>query len=205
MANLKPEESFTPTLAKALGGDELIVVKEAAGGLPIRRWFKNWQQPPGQEPNAAADKVPNGNAYDRLLPKVKAAIAGKTPDTVTFVWMQGENDARMKWGEVYATSLTGLMAQLRTDLARQDINFVIGRISDFDNENKQYPHWTIVREAQVKVAAADPRAAWIDTDDLNGPKNNLHCTPEGYRILGERFATKALELLRKNNAVNPRP
>jgi hypothetical protein len=37
----------------------------------------------------------------------------------------------------------------------------------------------------------------VDTDDLNGPKNDLHYTKEGYEELGRRFATKAADLVSK--------
>ncbi len=41
-----------------------------------------------------------------------------------------------------------------------------------------------------------PRGAWIDTDDLNGDKNELHYRKEenGSIALGRRFAAKAIEL-----------
>ena len=46
-----------------------------------------------------------------------------------------------------------------------------------------------------KVAAQDPRGAWVGTDDLNGEKNDLHCTKDGFVELGRRFAAKSVELL----------
>jgi hypothetical protein len=190
MVGLNPDVSFTPAVTKALSGDDVIVVKDAAGGQPIRRWYKKWKPAKGQGPKAT------GDLYDRLMAKVRAAVEGKTPRTVTFVWMQGERDAREKHGEVYAASMRGLVDQLEKDLGRKDVNFVIGRLSDFDNGNRRYKHWTLVREAQVAVAEASPRGAWIDTDDLNGPKNGLHYTKDGYKTMGERFAEKAIELIR---------
>ena len=119
--------------------------------------------------------------------------------------MQGEEDARERYGEVYAASLKGLLDQLANDLGRNDINFVIGRISDFDLENREYPHWTLVRKAQVEVAEAYPRGAWVCTDDLNDGlsrkgkeiNNDLHYSAEGYRTLGRRFAEKSIDLINK--------
>ncbi|MBL7139607.1 MAG: hypothetical protein ISS74_01725 [Planctomycetes bacterium] len=131
--------------------------------------------------------------YDRLMTKVKAAVEGKKPDTITFVWMQGERDAREKHGDVYAASMAGLVEQLLSDLGRKDVNVVIGRLSDCNTD----AHWTMVRQAQVQAAEADPRGAWVDTDDLNGPSNALHYTKQGYAELGKRFAAKAVELIRK--------
>jgi hypothetical protein len=58
-------------------------------------------------------------------------------------------------------------------------------------------HWDAVRAAQQQVAESDPLARWVDTDDLNGPKNDLHCDQAGYAEFGRRLAAKAVELLAK--------
>jgi hypothetical protein len=68
------------------------------------------------------------------MKKVGEAIEGEKIEAVSVIWMQGERDAHEGWGKVYAASLKGLIEQFREDLGREDINFVIGRISDFDNE-----------------------------------------------------------------------
>ena len=119
--------------------------------------------------------------------------------------MQGEKDARMKWGDVYEASLLGLYEQLSGDLGRDDVNFVIGRLSDFDLADTRYPHWTMIREIQVNLAKTNARFAWVDTDDLNDGlnrrgqriQNDLHYSAEGYRTLGTRFASAALKLLKQ--------
>lgn len=200
MDGLQPEISFTPAVESEFGKDNVIVVLDAESSQPIRRWYKKWKPKDGNEPKAT------GDLYDRLLTKVSMAIKGKEVQAVTFIWMQGEQDANEQHGEVYAASLKGLLEQFSNDLERNDINFVIGRISDFDLENKQYPHWTLVRKAQVEVAEADPYGAWVDTDDLNDGKsrtgkeitNDLHYSAEGYITLGRRFAEKAIYLINKN-------
>jgi len=200
MERLNPDESFRPTIVGKFGTDNVIVIKDSLGGQPIRRWYKNWKPAQGDEPKAT------GDLYDRLMNKVKAAIKDQNIKTVTFIWMQGERDARESLGDVYAASLAGLLGQLKNDMQRQDINFVIGRISDFDLDNKNYPHWTKVREAQVKFAESNKRYAWIDTDDLNDGvnqegkeiKNDLHMSVEGYKTLGRRFAEKAIALIGNN-------
>jgi len=198
MVGLRPEESFTPAVEAEFGKSNVIVVKDAQGGQPIRRWYKKWKPARGEGPAAT------GDLYDRLMTKVTAAIKGQKIKTVTFIWMQGERDAREKHGEVYAASLKGLLDQLAADLRRDDIDFVIGRLSDFDMENKRYPHWTYLRTVQVEFAEASPRGAWVDTDDLNDGRNrrgkeiqnDLHYSAGGYRELGRRFAGKAIDLIR---------
>jgi hypothetical protein len=192
MAGLNPDLSFTPAVKKAFAGDEVIVVKSAQGGQPIRRWYKNWKAPANIELKPRPGEKGNGDLYDVLLTKVQGAIAGKKIDTVTFVWMQGEADAQRGLASVYEESLRGLIKQLRDDLKRPDLTFVIGRLSDYKNGSAG---WDTVRAAQEKVAREDMLGAWVDTDDLNGPKNDLHYNREGYVELGSRFAAKSLELL----------
>lgn len=247
MARLDPNEAFTPAVNQAFGKDNVIVVHDAKGGQPIRRWYKKWKSANAEEPAPAA-KAPapsrpsarrskrdtaedrttdrstraaarakrrssnrrtaapaaNGDLYDRMMKTVATATKAQTIKTVTFIWMQGEADSKSD-GEVYAASLRGLIDQLGIDLGRTDVNFVIGRLSDHAMDNRRFPHWTMVREAQVEVAESDPRHAWVDTDDLNsgtstkGKKveDDLHYSVEGYKILGQRFATAAISLIKK--------
>jgi hypothetical protein len=216
MVGLDPDISFTPAMKKAFPGDEIVVIKDAMGGQPIKRWYKQWQPansglPAAADPPArknarpagaakgkkqpAAKPTANGDLYARLMSKVRPAINGKKIDSVSFVWMQGERDVKDGQSAVYADSLRGLIKQLRDDLNRPDMTVVIGRLSD------QYvgkPHGDAVRNAQVEVAKEDKLADWVDTDDLNGPKNAVHYTKDGYATLGERFAQKTIELLNKS-------
>lgn len=197
MAGHRPDEAFTPAVEKAFGKERVVVVQDALGGQPIQRWYKGWKSPSGETPEKT------GDLYDRLLSKVRPAIEGKKLASVSFFWMQGERDAKMKWGDVYEESLLGIYKQLSKDLERDDIFFIIGRLSDFDMKNQKYPEWTRVREIQVKVAGSDPKFDWVDTDDLNdgvnrkGKKisNDLHYSAEGYRIFGTRMAEKAIALI----------
>lgn len=200
MAGLKLEESFTPAINAKFGDENVIIVKNAVGGQPIRRWYKDWKPVKGDEPIAKPD------LYDTLMTKVFSAIDNKKIASVTFIWMQGERDAREKHGEVYEESLIGIYKQLSNDLERKDINFIVGRLSDFDMQNKKYAHWTMIRDIQVKVAESSPRFDWINTDDLNDGlnrrgkeiKNDLHMSSEGYIIMGKRFAEKSIALIEGN-------
>lgn len=204
MQGLDLNLSFIPAVEAEFGKEGVTVVKDALGGQPIRRWFKAWKPAEGQA--SPADMKGIGTLYDRLMKKLKTETRGKQFDTVTFCWMQGEKDAKQGHGEVYAASLRGLIQQLSADLKRSDVNFVIGRLSDFALDSEKIPDWNVVRDAQVKVADASPRGAWIDTDDLNDGtnssgrtiKNDLHYSVEGYKVLGQRFAEKAIELIKPN-------
>jgi len=118
--------------------------------------------------------------------------------------MQGERDAKLGWGNVYEKSLAGLIKQLKDDLGRDDVNIVIGRLSDFDKDGKEIPDWPLVREIQMRVAK-QVGGAWINTDDLNtGLARNgkdyvddLHYAAAGYPIFGKRMADAAIKMIKK--------
>ncbi len=197
MAGLKPLQSFTPAVVKQFGKEKVIVVHDAHGGQPIRRWFKDWK------PEGGAAPAGNGDLYDRLMKKVATATKGQEIASVTFLWMQGENDARQSQGAVYEASLKGLVQQISDDLKEERVNVVIGRLSDFGNDNPTFPHWEMIRKNQEKVATDADHGAWVDTDDLNDGltrqgkevKNDLHYTAEGYITFGKRLADAAIKLI----------
>jgi len=207
MVGLKPEVSFTPAVTNAFGKDNVIVVKDAYGGQSIRSWVKaNHEFPP---PTTGRVPKVRGELYGRLMEKVKTATAGQSLKTVTFVWMQGESDLNNK---SYDTYLKELLGQLEADLAFDKINLVIGRISDagihpekpLEGKHKRmFEGAQAIRRTQVEFAESYARGAWVDTDDLNNKKqgdtmvDDLHYTPEGYIVLGQRFAEKAIELITK--------
>lgn len=202
MVGLKPEVTFTPAVEKAFGKEQVIVVKDAQSGCPIRGWVKDWKPAPGT--TAPRDKSPHGKLYDRLMEKVTTAIEGQQIASVTLVWMQGERDAKEGHGEVYEQSFRSLLGQLKKDLGREDVAFVIGRISDHGLKGGgKYPQWPMVRDAQVKLGEGNPMGAWVDTDDLNGGGDSLHYGAAGYRMLGERFAEAAIRLVKEREKVSP--
>lgn len=94
MVHLNPEVSFTPLLEEEFGKENVIIVKDAKGSQPIRRWYKNWKPLVGDEPKVRHE------LYDVLINKVYSAIVNENIETITFIWMQGERDAREKQGEV---------------------------------------------------------------------------------------------------------
>lgn len=196
MAGLKPEKAFLPELKKLLPDSDIQHVKFAKGGQPIRKWVKTFDE------IAAKSKLPAKNDpgafYDQTLKVARAKIATKAPKTITFLWMQGERDAKENLSAAYEESMKTLIANLRKDLDAPKMNFVIGRLSDFSTSE----HWEAVRAAQVKVAKDDSRGSWVDTDDTNNkmkndkPHNDLHYTKEGYDLFGQRLARQAVLLIK---------
>ncbi|GAB5402954.1 MAG: hypothetical protein Aurels2KO_11850 [Aureliella sp.] len=201
MNGLNPGDTFIPAVEQRFGAEDVIVVKDSHGGQPIRRWDKGWKS---DDPKKQG---PIGDLYDQLMTKVNAAIADREIQTVTFLWMQGEKDAREKNADVYRESFLRLLDQLRKDLDHPNVNSIIGRLSDFGNKNPNYPDWNKMRRVLVELADSSKRSAWVNTDDLNDGKNrkgkvikdDLHYSVEGYREFGRRLAQAAIERLQRTD------
>ena len=197
MVGLDPNVSFTPAVTKAFGAESVIVVKDAHNSQSISRWVKGWKSAHGQP------RTGSGDLYDRMLSTVNDAVGGRELESVTLVWMQGEADAAGNQVPVYKASLDGLLDQLSQDLKRDDIRFVLGRLSDYSLDSGKHPQWQAMRDLQVAYAEASQLRDWVDTDDLNNktdPRtgratNDVHYTKEGYRIFGQRLAEKAIGLI----------
>lgn len=198
MVRLDISTTFAPAIHRAFGEENVIIVKDAHSGQPIRRWHHRWKRRKTDAPEQM------GDLYDRLMQKVAAATNGESFETVTFVWMQGERDARENTAYQYARSMSGLLSQLESDLRRDKINLVIGRLSDFKSE--LYRDWNRIRKIQERIADERPRTKLVNTDDLNDGlnsegqlvKDDLHMSIEGYNELGRRFAEAALDLINES-------
>lgn len=208
MAGMKPEAGFVPEAGKQFADGEVVYVKVASGGVPIRLWVESWNEIAKKH---GLTTMSNGTKfYKPILDQVAAKLNGSTPKTITFCWMQGERDAKEGLHAAYEDAMKQLIADLRRDLKHPEMYFVIGRISDHGAPD--FKEWQSVRDTQVKVANADPRGAWVDCDDLNDiPKdgkttNDLHYTADGYKVLGERYARQAKLLIGgKKPAADGRP
>ena len=206
-----PADVFKAVVAKAFGEENVSVAKHAKTGAAIRYWDKDFPWPedagipqgrrkPGKKKKTREEFLAEfGNLYVKLLTAVTKQAEGKTYDTVTFVWMQGESDSNRDPKD-YTKSFDRVVARLKNDLKIKSMNIVIGRLSDCGNDAE---HWIKFREGQEKYAEEHPNCEWIDTDDLNDnvmkdrtTRNDLHYTKEGYKTLAKRFAAKAIKLIK---------
>lgn len=189
---------FSAKVEEAYGKENVTIAMSMKSGRGIRYWCADYRYPNNHKPSEQEQRD-NGSLYPPLIAAVKAAAGDQTFATVTFLWMQGESDAGRSYADVYAESFLKLFQRLKTDLKRDDVRFVIGRLSDFDMNNQKHPHWTKMREVQVQLAEGHKDGAWIDTDDLIQEQpnavGNLHYGPQESIKLGERFAAKAIEMI----------
>ena len=211
--------TFEPRVFEEYGQENVLIVKEAIGGRPLRMWVHDWAPAANWkvDPNIPGTKPPtkeeNGVMYKSMMEKIAAETRGAKPKAIAFCWMQGERDARERHSAVYEKSLKRLFSQLKEDFPGIPTVFVIGKLSDFGKDNRQefYPEWEEVCRAQENVARDTLNCTIFSTDDLNtgaSPPHwktkevtqrvdDLHMTAEGYRILGSRFAEESIKLLKK--------
>ncbi len=195
-------QSFEEAVTKVFGKESVTVVTYSQPSQPIRQWYKNWTPPEGTDFQLKEGEK-NGVLYDKLLETVRKKAGDRKFSTVTFVWMQGEADGQAGWGAVYEKSFLGIIDQLKADLKRDDIRFVLGRINDHRPNGKFSPGKAAVREVQVKLGKEHANGTWVDTDDLNAginpwsvyEANGEHFPNAGYRTLGQRFASAACKLI----------
>ncbi|MDB4573701.1 sialate O-acetylesterase [bacterium] len=190
--------AFTAHVEEQYGKENFVVVMRMKSGRGIRFWVADYDQP-ADRGLTEKKMTSNGMEYKPLLETALAAVKAQSFDTVGFIWMQGESDANNRLSEVYEESFLKLVGQLRKDLKRVDLYYVIGRINDYAKSRPDNVHWKRVRETQIKLGKT-PGNAWIDTDDLNGgnadnPDGDIHFPREGALRLGRRFADKAIEMI----------
>ena len=192
---------FDKTVEAAFGKDKVVVVYHSKSGRGIRFWDKDYEFPenykfPGKGVPSERTKLQHGQEYGPLIEKARDAYDGKSFDSITFIWMQGESDGGRGLAPAYEKSFLRLLGRIKKDLGRKDVAFVIGRIND---SRMSDPNWTAMRKVLVKLAEDAEHGEWINTDDLSEPEHGVHFPKESYPILGSRFAQKAITLIRKKS------
>ena len=134
--------------------------------------------------------------YRAMIDEAKAAFAAAQAKGVTlrpraFVWVQGESDANAKDSPVYAANLSKMLQRLRTDLGAPDLILLLGVNTRFGNGKNAFMPKVV--EAQKEVAAALPRARYVDTAGAETlPPSHTHFTAVGTLEIGRRYAEALL-------------
>ncbi len=187
--NLKTKGGFGPEIGmvRTLATKEsrpLAVIKTAFSGTSVAADWNVGQ--PGQ-----ADAC-----YRAMVDEAKAAIAAAKGKGVTlrpraFVWVQGESDASAKDAPVYAANLTAMLKKLRAELEAPDFMLLLGVNTRFGNGKNAFMPKVV--EAQKQVAAALPRARYVDTSEAETlPPSHTHFTAKGTLEIGRLYAEALL-------------
>jgi len=189
--NLKTKGGFGPEIGmvRTLATKEsrpLAVIKTAFSGTSVAG---DWNVAlPGK-----ADPC-----YRAMIDESKAAIAAAKAKGVTlrpraFVWVQGESDANAKDAPAYAANLSAMLKALRTELAAPDLILLLGVNTRFGNGKNAFMPKVV--DAQKEVAAALPRARYVDTSGAETlPPSHTHFTAKGTLEIGRLYAEALLSL-----------
>ncbi len=134
--------------------------------------------------------------YRAMIDETKAAIdAAKSKDITlrprAFVWVQGESDANAKDAPLYVANLSAMLKSLRAELESPDLILLIGVNTRFGNGKNIFMPKVI--DAQKEVAAALPRARYVDTAGAETlPPSHTHFTAIGTLEIGRRYAEALL-------------
>jgi len=171
----KPGNQFGPEVtfvrAMAANGRAIGVIKQAKGATSLA---VDW-------------KACAGEQYLGLIRKVTEARASRKIRLAGLIWAQGEADSKSpENASAYGDRLAEFIQRLRADLDTPGLPVVALRV------NPPYPHVEGVRTAieQTKLA----HYAWIDGDDLEKAKDNIHYNVAGQLVLGDRFAKSLMAL-----------
>lgn len=190
--HIGPEVAFGYEMARALRC-KVGIIKLANGGTSIAR---HWNPDPKQYDK----KKGVGVLYQRLTGYVKRVKkANPNIEIAGMLWMQGEADSR--YGKIrmedYRDKLEALIAGCRKEFGGERMPFVCGRIAP----PAKWPNRAKVRKAQE--AARSKHYAWIDCDDLELGKDQLHFTLKGQLGMGRKFAAAMLKLMGKETPKGP--
>lgn len=174
-----PEVSAGKDLRDTLGSPRVAIVKHAVGATSLA-------------PAAGWDWAPSSyELAQQLFDRYQAAsywmpaALGDTGRLSAFFWMQGETDGSNPIDSVhYQARLQEFISLARIGYAQPHLPFIIGQV----NASTYAPYWKNVQAAQVAVVRADPRTAFVLTDDLPRMADDLHYNTAGTVELGRRFA-----------------
>jgi hypothetical protein len=131
-----------------------------------------------------------------MIDEAKAAIASAQAKNITlrpraFVWVQGESDANAKDAAAYVANLSAMLKSLRTELNAPNLILLLGVNTRFGNGKNAFMPKII--DAQKEVAAALPRARYVDTAGAETlPPSHTHFTAVGTLEVGRRYAEALL-------------
>ncbi len=180
-----PELGFVSALSKAQPKQHFALIKGSKGGTNLRADWK---------PGLKGKPDTQGPVYRDFIETIKLAKAALEKDGHSatlrgLIWHQGESDSKTKT-EKHQARLTELIARLREDTGEAKLPIVLGEV--YDNEKRDK-----VRAAILKASQADLACGFASAKNLTTWDPGTHFDAKSQWILGERFATEMLKLIKK--------
>ncbi|MCC6681286.1 MAG: hypothetical protein IT445_10345 [Phycisphaeraceae bacterium] len=195
--NFGPELTFGRDMQIALGEETLALLKYAVGGTSLYGdWFAD----------GTASQSSDGPQYIQFKQLVNEGLArlqtdhpGAQINVAGMLWHQGEADVGTQ-AYNYETNLTHFIHDVRQDLNLPNLPFYIGGLSDtqkpYYDAQGRLAAFNVLVQAQKNVAAADPYSWFVSLDAADGmtvDAGGLHFDVNGYKVMGQRFATTAIQ------------
>ncbi|MGI6543791.1 MAG: sialate O-acetylesterase [Limnochordia bacterium] len=184
-SNLGPGYTFARKLSEVTGR-KIGIVANARGGTRIAWWQKGYT---GEN---------DYDLYEKAVAQARLALE-KTPNArlAGILWHQGEGDNSASGAAEYIERLQTLISDLRRDLNAPDAIFIAGEVGTWNGRGTQVNPQ--IRKAEevidnmywVSSAGLVPLLQADGTPDLTDP----HFNTLSQRVLGERYADKALTIL----------
>lgn len=191
--------------------EQVLIVKTCWGGKNLAVDFR---------PPSSGGTV--GPYYNQMIADVTAAInnisvefpqySGGQIEIAGFCWFQGWNDGESQaFLNEYEQNLKNLINDVRTDLNRPDLPFVVGLTGNGGHELVQNDDWvlglqTVLVPAQISaaespdftnVAYADTRDFWMEADLSPEPDfvHHWYNNAESFLRIGDALGVKMIEIL----------
>lgn len=158
---------FAKQMLQAEPGIKIGLVPCAVGGTSLNQWRKG------------------GELYENAL--ARSNLAEKCGSLKGILWHQGEGDCGIKSASSYGQRLTQLVSDLRGDLGKPSLPFVLGEIGDFRVGVKRRSDLVIQQQQQVPHLVAN--TACVSAKGLGHKGDFSHFDAESLREFGKRYAT----------------
>ncbi|ALJ05485.1 hypothetical protein APS56_10305 [Pseudalgibacter alginicilyticus] len=155
-------------------GNQIGLVVNAIGGSKIQEWEKG---------------APEGY-YEEAISRINAALDLNGSTLKGILWHQGEANRSLS---SYLTQLENLIFNLRTDLEMPNLPVIVGQISKQRTDNENF-NTNIKKITDYTDAAYIPFTDYVTTDGLQ-TLDRTHFNSNGQRVLGYRYAAKALKMI----------
>lgn len=169
MQRLGPSWSFAKKMSNEFPEKRFGLVVNAKGGSTIEEWEKG------------------SYFYNECV--IRALKAQKSGNIKAILWHQGEGNQKNP-GE-YAGKFDSLVYNLRKDLGLPDLPVVVGEIGKWRDSAREIN--AVLRSLPLQVSNVGVALA----DDLEHKGDNSHFDTASQLQLGERYASKVIELAYK--------
>ncbi len=172
-----PGLAFGKAMADANPKVTIGLVPCAVGGTPLRRWLRG------------------ADLYSNAVARAQTAATAGT--IAGILWHQGEGDAGAKTNaDSYGERLAKMIVDIRADLNRPNLPFVVGQIGEFnyEREGNPLPFAREINEALEKIPRSVSQTGCALSKGLAHKGDQLHFSPEAERELGRRYARQMMQL-----------